>query len=55
MQAKEGIDDSADIFVQDMVAEISRQSEKYGITFDEELASLFSEESSTTYLSLIHI
>ena len=49
MQAKEGIDDSADIFVQDMVAEISRQSEKYGITFDEELAWLFSEESSTTY------
>ena len=28
MQAKEGIDASADLFVQDMVAEISRLSEK---------------------------
>ncbi|MDG2300785.1 MAG: FAD-dependent oxidoreductase [Acidimicrobiales bacterium] len=49
MQTQEGIDDSAKIFVQDMAAEISRQTEKYGITFDEELAWLFSEESSDTY------
>ena len=49
MQTKEDIDDSAETFVQDMVAEISRQNEKYGITFDEDLAWLFSEESSDTY------
>ena len=49
MQAQEDIHDNAEIFVQDMVAEIARQNEKYGITFDEDLARLFSEESSDTY------
>ena len=49
MQAEEGVTDNAEIFVQDMVDEIARQNEKYGITFDEDLAWLFSEESSDTY------
>lgn len=49
MQAEEGVTDNAEIFVQDMFDEIARQNEKYGITFDEDLAWLFSEESSDTY------
>ena len=49
MQAEEGVRDNAEIFVQDMFAEIARQNEKYGITFDEDLAWLFSKESSDTY------
>ena len=49
MQSDEGVSDNSEIFVQDMFAEIARQNEKYGITFDEDLAWLFSEESSDTY------
>ena len=49
MQNEEGLNDNAEIFVQDMFAEISRQNNRYGITFDEDLAWLFSEESSETY------
>ena len=40
MQDKEGFEDSAEIFYADMVEEINRQKENYGIEFD---------------LSLIHI
>ena len=49
MQSDEGVSDNSEIFVQDMFAEIARQNDKYGITFDEDLAWLFSEESSDTY------
>ena len=52
MQTEEGISDNAEIFVEDMFAEIARQNDKYGILFDEDLAWLFSEESSDTYVWL---
>ena len=38
-----------------MFAEIARQNDKYGISFDEELAWLFAEESSDTYTWLCNL
>ena len=55
MQAEEGVIDNTEIFVADMFAEIARQNDKYGISFDEELAWLFAEESSDTYTWLCNL
>ena len=55
MQDEAGITDSADKFVADMVAEIGRQDRRYGITFDQELAALFAEESPETYKWLLEL
>lgn len=55
MQDEEGYQDSADLFVADMLDEIDRQKSKYGIEFDLELAKIFAEESSSTYTWLIDL
>jgi len=55
MQAEEGVIDNTEIFVADMFAEIARQNDKYGISFDKELAWLFAEESSDTYTWLCNL
>ena len=49
MQSDEDLTDSPEIFFDDMIAEIERQKEKYGIIFDEDLAKIFAKESSETY------
>ena len=55
MQHKEGLDDNAQIFFKDMVNEIKRQEETYGIEFDAELAKVFAKESATTYDWLVEL
>ena len=55
MQDKEGFEDSAEIFYADMVEEINRQKENYGIEFDTELAKVFAQESASTYDWLIDL
>ncbi len=49
MQHEKGIVDSVENFMSDMQDEINRQSRRYGIIFDTELATVFAEESSNTY------
>ena len=48
MQHEKGIVDSVENFMSDMQDEINRQSRRYGIIFDTELATVFAEESSNT-------
>ena len=55
MQDKAGFEDSAEIFYADMVEEINRQKENYGIEFDAELAKVFAQESASTYDWLIDL
>ena len=55
MQHREGLDDNAEIFFKDMVNEIKRQEETYGIEFDAELAKVFAKESATTYDWLVEL
>ena len=55
MQHREGLNDSAEIFFKDMLAEIKRQEEAYGIEFDAELAKVFAKESATTYDWLVEL
>ena len=55
MQDKEGFEDSAEIFYADMLEEINRQKENYGIEFDAELAKVFAQESASTYDWLIDL
>ena len=55
MQHREGLDDSAEIFFKDMLDEIKRQEEAYGIEFDAELAKVFAKESATTYDWLVEL
>jgi succinate dehydrogenase/fumarate reductase flavoprotein subunit len=55
MQRDAGIEDSPADFVRDMLAEIDRQRDRYGIVFDEELAWRFAEESATTYEFLVEL
>jgi succinate dehydrogenase/fumarate reductase flavoprotein subunit len=55
MQMEAGLSDSVETFVTDMAAEIDRQNDRYGITFDEGLALLFAEESSETYSWLVNL
>ena len=55
MQHREGLDDSAEIFFKDMLDEIKRQEETYGIEFDAELAKVFAKESASTYDWLVEL
>ena len=55
MQHREGLDDSAEIFFKDMLDEIKRQEEAYGIEFDAELAKVFAKESASTYDWLVEL
>lgn len=55
MQHREGLDDNAEIFFKDMVNEIKRQEETYGIEFDAELAKVFAKESASTYDWLVEL
>ncbi len=55
MQHRKGLDDSAEIFFKDMLDEIKRQEEAYGIEFDEELAKVFAKESASTYDWLVEL
>ncbi len=55
MQHREGLNDNAEIFFKDMVNEIKRQEETYGIEFDAELAKVFAKESATTYDWLVEL
>ncbi len=55
MQRNEGIEDTAADFVRDMLAEIDRQRDRYGVVFDEELAWRFAEASATTYEFLVEL
>lgn len=55
MQHREGLEDNAEIFFKDMVNEIKRQEETYGIEFDAELAKVFAKESATTYDWLVEL
>lgn len=55
MQRDAGIEDSPADFVRDMLAEIERQRDRYGIVFDEALAWRFAEESATTYEFLVDL
>ena len=55
MQHREGLNDSAEIFFKDMLAEIKRQEEAYGIEFDAELAKVFAKESASTYDWLVEL
>ena len=55
MQHREGLDDSAEIFFKDMLNEIKRQEEAYGIEFDAELAKVFAKESASTYDWLVEL
>ena len=55
MQHREGLDDSAEIFFKDMLDEIKRQEEAYGIEFDAELAKVFAKESASTYGWLVEL
>ena len=55
MQHREGLNDNAEIFFKDMVNEIKRQEETYGIEFDAELAKVFAKESASTYDWLVEL
>ena len=55
MQRAAGIVDSADDFLADMLAEVARQQERYGILFDEALARRFAEESGAAYDFLVDL
>ncbi len=55
MQHREGLNDNAEIFFKDMVNEIKRQEETYGIEFDAELARVFAKESASTYDWLVEL
>ena len=55
MQHREGLDDSAEIFFKDMLDEIKRQEEAFGIEFDAELAKVFAKESASTYDWLVEL
>ena len=55
MQHREGLNDNAEIFFKDMLAEIKRQEEAYGIEFDAELAKVFAKESASTYDWLVEL
>ena len=55
MQHREGLNDSAEIFFKDMLDEIKRQEEAYGIEFDAELAKVFAKESASTYDWLVEL
>jgi succinate dehydrogenase/fumarate reductase flavoprotein subunit len=55
MQREAGIQDSAEAFLADMKAEIERQSERYGILFDEALARRYAEESGAAYDFLVDL
>lgn len=55
MQREAGIEDGAEAFLADMRAEVDRQSERYGILFDEALARRFAEESGATFDFLVDL
>lgn len=48
-QRAQGIRDSAELFLNDMLAEVERQRANHGIVFDVDLARLYAEKSSETY------
>lgn len=55
MQRDAGIEDSPADFVRDMLAEVGRQRDRFGLVFDEELARRFAEDSATTYDFLLDL
>jgi succinate dehydrogenase/fumarate reductase flavoprotein subunit len=55
MQRDAGIQDSPHAFLADMRAEVDRQSERYGILFDEDLARRFAEESGAAHGFLVDL
>lgn len=48
-QAAEGIEDSPEAYLADMAAEIERQSQRYGIIFDADLAERYAHGSAATF------
>lgn len=48
-QRTAGIEDSAELFVADMLREVQRKRSSHGIVFDEALARVYAEESSEVY------
>jgi len=49
MQREQGLQDSPEIFLADIEAEIDRQKKQFPVQFNRELAQRFAEESSQTY------
>lgn len=49
MQEQAGISDDPEAFLADMLAEVERQSDRYGIIFDEQLAALYAARSAEAY------
>jgi succinate dehydrogenase/fumarate reductase flavoprotein subunit len=51
-QREDGIEDAPDRLVADLLAEIERDRDRYGIAFDEELARLYAARSAEAYAFL---